>query len=113
MLLRPRQTVFVDRTVTALIERGNTLAVAPTGFGKTVAMAAIIRRLLAGGGRVWTKQPPTPKQLTYLPRWARAGDWTRYQASCHLARHTSTTRSLTAPWPYPRGTLPERSRRSS
>ena len=31
------------------------------------------------------KQPPTPKQLEYLPRWARAGDWTRYEASCHLA----------------------------
>ena len=36
-------------------------------------------------GRVWARQSPTPKQLTYLPRWARAGDWTRYQASCHLA----------------------------
>ncbi len=48
MLLRPRQTEFVARAVAALRERGNALAVAPTGFGKTVAMAAIIGRLLAG-----------------------------------------------------------------
>ncbi len=51
MILRPRQTAFVDRAVAALREHGNTLAVAPTGFGKTIAMAAIIGRLLAGGGR--------------------------------------------------------------
>ena len=56
MLLRPRQTEFVDRTVSALLERGNTLAVAPTGFGKTVTLAAIIGRLLAGGGRALVLQ---------------------------------------------------------
>ncbi len=56
MLLRPRQTEFVARVVAALRQRGNALAVAPTGFGKTVAMAAIIGRLLAGGGRALVLQ---------------------------------------------------------
>ncbi len=31
MILRPRQTAFVDRSVAALRDHGNTLAVAPTG----------------------------------------------------------------------------------
>ena len=56
MLLRPRQFTFVERTLAALRARGNTLAVAPTGFGKTVALAAIIGRLLAGGGRALVLQ---------------------------------------------------------
>ena len=56
MLLRPRQTEFVARVVAALRQRGNALAVAPTGFGKTVAMASIIGRLLAGGGRALVLQ---------------------------------------------------------
>ncbi len=57
MLLRPRQSTFVEITLAALRARGNTLAVAPTGFGKTVALAAIIGRLLAGGGRALVLQP--------------------------------------------------------
>ncbi len=56
MLLRPRQSTFVERTLAALRARGNTLAVAPTGFGKTVALAAIIGRLLAAGGRALVLQ---------------------------------------------------------
>ena len=56
MLLRPRQTEFVDRALAALRDRGNTLAVAPTGFGKTIALAAIIGRLIAGGGRALVLQ---------------------------------------------------------
>ena len=47
MILRPRQTAFVDRAVVALQACGNTLGVAPTGFGKTIALAAIVGRLLA------------------------------------------------------------------
>lgn len=39
MQLRPRQRVFVDKTVAALDERGNTLGVAPTGAGKTVMLS--------------------------------------------------------------------------
>ena len=46
VLLRPRQTEFVDRAVAALRERGNTLAVASTGFGKTIALAA--RQTISG-----------------------------------------------------------------
>ena len=56
MLLRPRQTEFVDRVVAALRQRGNALAVAPTGFGKTVTMAAIIGQPLASGGRALVLQ---------------------------------------------------------
>ena len=33
MLLRPRQKQFVERSVRALDEHGNTLGVAPTGAG--------------------------------------------------------------------------------
>jgi DNA repair protein RadD len=40
MQLRPRQKVFVDNTVAALDEHGNTLGVAPTGAGKTVMLSA-------------------------------------------------------------------------
>ena len=46
MILRKRQQVFVDRSVTALHEHGNTLAVAMTGFGKTIALSAVVARML-------------------------------------------------------------------
>jgi len=46
MLLRPRQKTFVERSVQALGEYGNTLAVASTGFGKTIALAGVIGHLL-------------------------------------------------------------------
>lgn len=42
MLLRPRQQQFVSRVRTALDTKGNTLGVAPTGFGKTVVLAALV-----------------------------------------------------------------------
>jgi len=48
MLLRPRQKTFVERSVSALGEYGNTLAVASTGFGKTIAIAGVAGQLLAG-----------------------------------------------------------------
>ena len=47
MLLRPRQKIFVERSVHALGEHGNTLAVASTGFGKTIAIAGVAGKLLA------------------------------------------------------------------
>ncbi len=47
MLLRDRQKTFVERSVTALLERGNTLSVAPTGAGKTVMFSEIIGRLVS------------------------------------------------------------------
>ncbi len=45
MLLRPRQELFVDRSVAALAAKGNTLGVAPTGAGKTVMLSAVIDRM--------------------------------------------------------------------
>ncbi len=42
MLLRPRQKQLVTRSVDALNKHGNTLAVAPTGAGKTIMLSAII-----------------------------------------------------------------------
>ncbi|MBF0437401.1 MAG: DEAD/DEAH box helicase [Magnetococcales bacterium] len=47
MLLRPRQHVFVERSVTALQTHGNTLGVAPTGGGKTIIFSAVIGKILA------------------------------------------------------------------
>ena len=45
MLLRPYQSRLVDRAVKALSDRGNTLAVAATGAGKTICLAAIGQRI--------------------------------------------------------------------
>lgn len=42
MLLRPRQKELVARAVESLHKHGNTLAVAPTGAGKTIMLSAII-----------------------------------------------------------------------
>ncbi len=42
MRLRPRQKLFVERSLAALATRGNTLSVASTGFGKTLALSAVI-----------------------------------------------------------------------
>ena len=47
MILRPRQTLLVQRTLAALEAHGNTLAVAPTGSGKTIMLSAIAGNLLA------------------------------------------------------------------
>jgi DNA repair protein RadD len=47
MILRPRQALLVQRTLAALGEHGNTLAVAPTGSGKTVMLSAVAGSLLA------------------------------------------------------------------
>jgi superfamily II DNA or RNA helicase len=49
MILRPRQTLFVDRCEAALEAKGNTLAVAPTGAGKTVMLSALVGRELKKG----------------------------------------------------------------
>lgn len=46
MLLRPRQKELVDKTVNALNAHGNTLAVAPTGAGKTIMLSAVIGRMM-------------------------------------------------------------------
>lgn len=48
MMLRPRQTLFVERSLAALDAHGNTLGVAPTGSGKTIMLSAVVRERLAG-----------------------------------------------------------------
>lgn len=47
MMLRPRQTLLVNRTLDALAQHGNTLAVAPTGSGKTIMLSAVVGKLLS------------------------------------------------------------------
>lgn len=47
MLLRPRQKELVSRVMAALKTYDNTLAVAPTGAGKTIMMSAVIGESLA------------------------------------------------------------------
>jgi len=42
MRLRPRQKLFVERSLAALCTRDNTLSVASTGFGKTLALSAVV-----------------------------------------------------------------------
>lgn len=45
MLLRPRQKELVSKTIDALYTHGNTLAVAPTGAGKTIMLSAVLGRM--------------------------------------------------------------------
>lgn len=45
-LLRPRQEAFVERSLQALATEQNTLSVAPTGFGKSRCMSAVIEDFL-------------------------------------------------------------------
>ncbi len=46
MLLRPRQKTFVERSVQALEDHGNTLGVAPTGAGKTIMLSGVVGKML-------------------------------------------------------------------
>lgn len=48
MLLRPRQKLFVERSLRALDEHGDTLAVAPTGAGKTIMLSAVAGQRVGG-----------------------------------------------------------------
>lgn len=41
MRLRPRQKLFVERSLAALATRANTLGIAPTGAGKTIMLSAV------------------------------------------------------------------------
>ena len=50
MILRPRQSLLVARSLAALKAHGNTLAVAPTGMGKTLVLSAVIGTTLGGSG---------------------------------------------------------------
>src|SRR5690625_5114850 len=46
MRLRPRQKVFVERSLAALSKHGNSLGVAPTGAGKTIMLSAVTGKLV-------------------------------------------------------------------
>jgi len=46
MRLRPRQKVFVERSLAALDRHGNTLGIAPTGAGKTILLSAVTGALV-------------------------------------------------------------------
>jgi DNA repair protein RadD len=46
MMLRPRQALLVERSLDALRQHGNTLAIAPTGGGKTVMFSAVAGNIL-------------------------------------------------------------------
>ena len=48
MRLRPRQKTFVERSLAALCDHGNTLSIASTGFGKTIALSAVVAKSLEG-----------------------------------------------------------------
>ena len=50
MRLRPRQKLFVERSLAALSKHGNTLGVAPTGAGKTIMLSAVTGNLVADTG---------------------------------------------------------------
>ncbi len=49
MQLRDYQHEFVNESVNALLKYGNTLSVAPTGAGKTIMLASVVKRLLKLG----------------------------------------------------------------
>jgi superfamily II DNA or RNA helicase len=51
MLLRPRQKLFVERSLAALSTRANTLGVAPTGAGKTIMLSAVTGRMTGDGAK--------------------------------------------------------------
>jgi len=51
MLLRPRQKLFVERSLAALSTRDNTLGVAPTGAGKTIMLSAVTGNMTGDGAR--------------------------------------------------------------
>ena len=49
MLLRPRQKLFVERSLAALSTHRNTLGVAPTAAGKTIMLSAVTSGVIGGG----------------------------------------------------------------
>ena len=48
MLLRPRQKLFVERSLAALSTHRNTLGVAPTAAGKTIMLSAVTSGVISG-----------------------------------------------------------------
>lgn len=50
MILRANQVESRDKAIMAVNRKGNTLLVAPTGFGKTITMATIAEEMIKGHG---------------------------------------------------------------
>src|SRR5690606_532761 len=48
MLLRPRQKLLVERSLSALNTHTNTLGVAPTGAGKTIMLSVVAGKMISG-----------------------------------------------------------------
>lgn len=46
-MLRPRQSILVERSLAALNQHGNTLSIGPTGSGKTIMLSAVAGSMLA------------------------------------------------------------------
>ena len=51
MILRKRQQEFVEKSVAALKQHGNTLGIAPTGAGKTLMFSAVVGELLGADSK--------------------------------------------------------------
>ena len=51
MLLRPRQKLFVERSLSALDTHRNTLGVAPTAAGKTIMLSAVTGEMIGDGAK--------------------------------------------------------------
>ena len=51
MRLRPRQKLFVERSLAALATRTNTLGIAPTGAGKTIMLSAVTGERIGDGAK--------------------------------------------------------------
>ena len=51
MILRKRQQEFVEKSVTALKQHGNTLGIAPTGAGKTLMFSAVVGEFLGADSK--------------------------------------------------------------
>ncbi|MAU52255.1 MAG: helicase [Roseovarius sp.] len=51
MRLRPRQKLFVERSLAALSTHGNTLGIAPTGSGKTIMLSAVAGMMVGDGAK--------------------------------------------------------------
>ena len=65
MILRPRQIEFVDKSIAALKEHGNTVSVAFTGAGKTICLSAVIKKLASEKANLKTLVIAHRDEITY------------------------------------------------
>jgi DNA repair protein RadD len=65
MILRPRQIEFVEKSVAALKEHGNTVSVAFTGAGKTICLSAVIKKFASEKANLKTLVIAHRDEITY------------------------------------------------